>query len=225
MLLICLSGYTTASINKSSTPSVSQITATNIVTTEDLSSNSESETVPGHHDNKPSRREQPASNLARSFEDTLSGELEDYDEEPGTRRPGSLSRSLNDLEDYDNEPGTGKHRAAVVAEVAGDEQQEGQAAKKAKKTKKTKPHVDVQLASEDRNIGKLTVHSPVIAADVWQEAMSTKPLASSESFDLQPTQPRNKGRSLEDLLKAPGKGTKSGVDLLSGDKNLSLIHI
>jgi len=112
-------------------------------------------------------------------------DFEQYEKEPGIRRPGSRSCSEDldiDLEEYNEEPvprkqeqGTGSDDHPLPKADSG---------LPAKKKGKKGPGLDVGGKKKSGGFADHVPNSPGISEDVWKEAMAGKPLASSESFDM-----------------------------------------
>lgn len=111
-------------------------------------------------------------------------DIEQYEKEPGIRRPGSRSCSEDldiDVEEYNEElvprmqdQGIGREYQAPRKADSGPP---------AKKTGKKGPRLDVGNENKSRDFADQVRLSPGISEDVWKEAMAGVPLASSESFD------------------------------------------
>ena len=137
-------------------------------------------TVAGHGTAVMEELSSSTSSSSSSEED-----FEQYEKEPGIRRPGSRSCSEDldiDVEEYDEELVPRKQERGA----RGDDRPLPKADSKLPAKKKGKKGPGLQVGGKKKSGGFAdhVPNSPGISEDVWKEAMAGVPIASSESFDM-----------------------------------------
>jgi len=138
--------------------------------------------------------------LSDSSSSSSEDDMEQYEKEPGIRRPGSRSCSEDldiDLEEYNEEPMPRKQERGTRTEEQAS--QKVDSGLPAKKKHKKGPRLEIGGENKSHGFADHVRNSPGISEDVWKEAMAGVPLASSESFDTRlPSSKKDQSANLGD---------------------------